>query len=159
MNKKKILGLDFESRMPILLRVAMIIPKLKFLIFCVFFIAILVSTSSAQQTGTACEPYGSVTIKGDPASDNMVVIAYVGEIELARSQTAGGQYSLYIELDDPNTPEREGYQLGDIIAIRVNGDPANPAFEAFAGRQRRDIEVITLDVQLESWGRIKALFR
>ena len=121
---------------------------------------LLVSPALAQGiVGTACEPYGSVTIKGEPAADGMLVIAYVGDIELARSHTEGGQYSLYIDLDDPDTPQREGYQPGDIINIRVNGNPAGPAFEAFAGRLRRDIEVTTLDIQLETWGRIKALFR
>ena len=72
-----------------------------------------------------CEPYGSVTINGSPASDNMLVIAYVGDIELARAYTSGGQYSLFIGLDDPATPQREGYQAGDIINIRVNGNPAS----------------------------------
>lgn len=122
--------------------------------------AVSVSPAFAQGTlGTACEPYGSVTIRGVPASDGMLVIAYVGEIELARGQTDGGQYSLYINADDPDTPQREGFQPGDIISIRVNGNPAGPAFEAFPGRSRRDIEVTTLDIQLETWGRIKALFR
>jgi len=122
--------------------------------------ALSVPAALAQGTlGTACEPYGSVSIKGEPAADGMLVIAYVGDIELARGQTEGGQYSLYIDLDDPDTPQREGYQPGDIISIRVNGNPAGPAFEAFAGRLRRDIEVTTLDIQLETWGRIKGLFR
>ncbi len=122
--------------------------------------ALSVPVALAQGTlGTACEPYGSVSIKGEPAADGMLVIAYVGDIELARGQTEGGQYSLYIDLDDPDTPQREGYQPGDIISIRVNGNPAGPAFEAFAGRLRRDIEVTTLAIQLETWGRIKGLFR
>jgi hypothetical protein len=106
-----------------------------------------------------CEPYGSVTINGSPATDNMLVIAYVGDIELARTSTEGGQYSLLIGLDDPGTPQREGYQPGDILNIRVNGNPASPAFEAFAGRHRRDLEVISLGVTIETWGRIKALFK
>jgi hypothetical protein len=121
---------------------------------------ITVSVANSQQPlSVACEPYGSVTINGSPASDNMLVIAYVGDIELARSTTDGGQYSLLINLDDPDTPQREGYQPGDIINIRVNGNPATPAFEAFTGRHRRDLEVATLSVRLETWGRIKALFK
>lgn len=121
---------------------------------------IAVSVANSQQPlSVACEPYGSVTINGSPASDNMLVIAYVGDIELARTTTDGGQYSLLINLDDPDTPQREGYQPGDIINIRVNGNPATPAFEAFAGRHRRDLEVVTLSVRLETWGRIKALFK
>lgn len=133
--------------------------KLNRLLLVSFIILGSATAVSAQNLGTACEPYGSITVKGEPASDNMVVIAYVGEIELARTLTEGGQYSLYIPLDDPDTPQRDGYQAGDIIAIRVNGNSANPAFEAFAGTQRRDLEVITLDIQFESWGRIKAFFR
>lgn len=120
---------------------------------------LLPSVSWAQQAGTACEPYGSVTVKGDPADDNMLVIAYTGDIELGRCYTQDGQYAMYIALDDPDTPQRDGYQIGDIITMRVNGDLATPAFEAFAGVQRRDIEIVTLDIRLESWGRIKALFR
>ncbi len=124
------------------------------------FATLIFSTASAQTPlGTECEPYGSVMIRGEPASDGMLVIAYVGDIELARGNTEGGQYALVIALDDPDTPQRDGYQEGDIITIRVNGNPAEPAFEAFAGRHRRDIEVTTLDIQFDTWGRIKALFR
>ncbi len=122
--------------------------------------AISLSAAYSQEPlSVACEPYGSVTINGSPASDNMLVIAYVGDIELARTSTQGGQYSLIINLDDPTTPQREGYQPGDIINIRINGNPASPAFEAFAGRHRRDLEVVALGVTLETWGRIKALFK
>lgn len=126
----------------------------------VLIMAIGIVTAYAQEPlSVNCEPYGSVTINGSPASDNMLVVAYVGDIELARTYTSGGQYSLLILLDDPDTPQREGYQAGDIINIRVNGNPANPAFEAFAGRHRRDLEVISLGVTIETWGRIKALFK
>lgn len=100
-----------------------------------------------------------MTIQGQPAANNLLVIAYVGEVELARTRTANGQYSLLINRDDPNTPQRDGYRDGDIISIRINGNPSTPSFEVFQGRQRRDLEVITLDVRLETWGRIKALFR
>jgi hypothetical protein len=133
--------------------------KRSVLILFVFSIVSFSMASAQVPLGTACEPYGSVTIKGEPASDGMIVIAYVGDMELARANTDGGQYSLYIALDDPDTPQRDGYQEGDIIAIRVNGNPAEPAFEAFAGRHRRDIEVTTLDIQFDTWGRIKALFK
>lgn len=120
----------------------------------------LFSISYSQvEMGTACEPYGSATINGAPVQDNMIVIAYVGDTELARSTTSGGQYSLFIALDDANTPQRDGYRQGDIISIRINGNAATPPFEAFAGRQRRDIEVSPSEVRLETWGRIKALFR
>lgn len=117
------------------------------------------ASTQEVELGTACEAYGSVLIEGQPAANNLVVIAYVGEVELARCHTTNGLYALFIPLDDPETPQRDGYQPGEIITVRVNGNPANPAFEAFAGRQRRDIEVTTLAIRLETWGRIKALFR
>lgn len=133
---------------------------IKIFVLAVLLSAVSLSVAYSQQPlSVACEPYGSVTINGSPASDNMLVIAYVGDIELARTSTQGGQYSLVIDLDDPATPQREGYQPGDIINIRINGNPASPAFEAFAGRHRRDLEVVTLGVTLETWGRIKALFK
>jgi hypothetical protein len=134
---------------------------LKRSLLILFSISVLFFSMALAQAplGTECEPYGSVTIKGEPASDGMLVIAYVGDVELARTNTDGGQYSLVIPLDDPDTPQRDGYQEGDIITLRVNGNPAEPAFEAFAGRHRRDIEVTALDIQFETWGRIKALFR
>ncbi len=132
----------------------------KILAFALLSILTLAVSSRAQfSMGTECEPYGSILMRGEPASDGLAVIAYVGDIELARTQCSGGQYSLVIPTDDPDTPQRDGYQPGDIITILVGGNPTNPAFEAFAGRQRRDVEVITLDIRFETWGRIKALFK
>jgi hypothetical protein len=153
--------LTFKFELSILkFRMGKIMTIFKILLAMVFISGIFIQTAHSQEPlSVACEPYGSVTINGAPASDNMLVIAYVGDIELARTSTEGGQYSLLIDLDDPDTPQREGYQPGDIINIRVNGNPATPAFEAFAGRHRRDIEVVSLGVRLETWGRIKALFK
>ena len=112
------------------------------------FVALLATTATAQEMlGTACEPYGSVSIEGQPAANNLVVIAYVGEIELARTHTVNGLYSLYIPKDDETTPQRDGFQVGDIITIRINGNPALPSFEAFSGRQRRDLEISTLAIR------------
>ena len=131
----------------------------RLLIPVIFFIVIGNGVEAQVVLGTACEPYGSVTIEGQPAANNLLVIAYVGDVELARTHTFGGQYSLVIPLDDPATPHRDGYRAGEIISIRINGSPATPSFEAFQGRQRRDIEVATLSIRIETWGRIKALFR
>jgi len=134
-------------------------PLLKLLGLIVFVFAFQQSVHAQVILGTACEPYGSVAIEGQPAANNLLVIAYVGDVELARTHTFGGQYSLLIPKDDPATPQREGYRPGEIISIRVNGSPATPSFEAFQGRQRRDLEVATLSIRIETWGRIKALFR
>jgi hypothetical protein len=135
------------------------IKHLGFVIILIF-VALLGTTATAQEIlGTACEPYGSVSIEGQPAANNLVVIAYVGEVELARTHTVNGLYSLYIPKDDETTSQIDGYRAGDIITIRINGNPALPSFEAFAGRQRRDLEITTLAIHLETWGRIKALFK
>ena len=124
------------------------------------FLFLPISAAWAQvELSTACEPYGSITIEGQPAANNLVVIAYVGEVELARCHTQNGLYSLYIPLDDESTPGRDGYRPGDIITVRINGNPAMPSFEAFAGRQRRDVTLGSLAIRLETWGRIKALFK
>ncbi|HGY10795.1 MAG TPA: hypothetical protein ENK36_00335 [Desulfobacterales bacterium] len=109
--------------------------------------------------GTACEPYGSISIKDEPAVDNLPVIAYINGEEMARCLTNGGQYSLFIIKDDSETPEKEGWADGDIIVIHVNGVEANPAFLAQMGRVRKDLTVTTLDVRLDTWGKIKALFK
>jgi hypothetical protein len=133
---------------------------LKFwLLFGVILITLSVTASAQVGSGVACEPYGSVTINGQPAPDGMLVIAYVGDIELARTTTEGGQYSLYIDVDDPDTPQRDGYIEGDIINIRVNGNSVDIAFEVFSGSQRRDLIVLASIIRLETWGRIKALFK
>ena len=122
---------------------------------------ILLSVPASGQISliTNCEPYGSVNYNGQPAPDNMVVIAYVGDFELGRCFTASGQYSIVIPLDNPDTPQRDGYRATDIITMRVNGNIATPSFEAFAGHQRRNIDVILSDIQTQTWGQIKALFR
>ena len=89
----------------------------------------------------------------------MPVVAYINGLEFARCMTHGGQYSLYIEKDNPDTPEKEGWADGDNIVIHGNSYEANPTFPASAGRVRKDLSINTLDVQLNTWGKIKALFK
>lgn len=115
--------------------------------------------SYGQILGTACEPYGSISIKGEPAADNIPVVAYIDNQEMASCLTVGGQYSLVIAKDDPDTPEKDGWIEGDIIVIMVNGTMANPSFAASAGRMRIDLTLNSLSVRLDTWGKIKALFR
>jgi len=135
--------------------------NIQFKILVQVLLIVLVSAvlSYGQLLGTACEPYGSISIKNEPAVDNLPVIAYINGQEMARCLTNGGQYSLFIIKDDPETPEKEGWADGDIIAIHVNGVEANPTFPAQMGRVRKDLTVTTLDVRLDTWGKIKALFK
>jgi hypothetical protein len=123
------------------------------------FAVLITALASAQLLGTACEPYGSVTVRNEPASDNIPVVAYINGQEVSRCQTLGGQYLLSITKDDPDTPEKDGWVAGDIIIIRVNGNVANPSLAAAPGRLRLDLVVGTLDVRLDTWGKIKALFK
>lgn len=115
--------------------------------------------SYGQLLGTECEPYGSIYIKGEPAIDNLPVVAFIDGQQMADCVTTGGQYSLVIALDDPDTPEKEGWADGDIIEIQVNGNVANPSFAATTGRMRIDLTINSLSVRLDTWGKIKALFK
>jgi hypothetical protein len=132
---------------------------MKIAISVALFIISLSVLSQAQLLGTACEPYGSVTIRNEPAADNLPVIAYINNIEVARCQTLGGQYLLSIAKDNPDTPERDGWVAGDVISIRINGTLANPSLAASPGRVIVDLTVSTLSVRLDTWGKIKALFK
>lgn len=121
---------------------------------------ILTATPSfGQLLGTACEPYGSIAISGEPAADNLPVIAYINGQEFDRGSTVGGQYSLTIAKDDPDTQAKEGWAAGDHIVIKVNGVEANPSFAAQAGRIRIDLTLNSLGIKLDTWGKIKALFK
>ena len=137
----------------------MLSRQIKILIQIILVLIVSASVSYGQLLGTACEPYGSVSIRNEPATDNLPVVAYINGQEMARCMTDGGQYSLFIVKDDPDTPEKEGWAEDDIILIRVNGNDANPTFLAQSGRSRKDISISALDVRLDTWGKIKALFK
>lgn len=122
-------------------------------------LAIIVFAVSAYAVLGECQPYGDVAYQGRTVQDGLEVEAFVGEIVVARSTTMGGGYSLAIPHDNPGTVEKDGWAMDDIITIRINGRTATPSFTAFAGSQRHNLEVTTLDVTLDTWGKIKALFQ
>ncbi|NLI16535.1 MAG: hypothetical protein GX409_09650 [candidate division Zixibacteria bacterium] len=130
--------------------------------FGIALFTLIISAAAFAQVdllGTACEPYGSVSIHNEPAADNLLVVAYINGVEFARCLTLGGQYQLYIPKDNQDTPEKDGWNYGDIIIIKINGNQANPSVAASPGRSRVDLSVNTLSVRLDTWGKIKALFR
>jgi hypothetical protein len=131
----------------------------KILVFITTFIAIGIVTSNAQILTTSCELYGSISISGEPAADNLPVVAYINGQEYAKCFTVGGQYSLVIIRDNPDTGEKEGWAEGDVIVIKINGTEATPSLMAQAGRIRLDLNITTLSVKLDTWGKIKALFK
>jgi hypothetical protein len=131
----------------------------KIIIPALAFCFLLAGTSHSQLLGTACEPYGSISIKDEPAADNIPVVAYINGQEMARCLTQGGQYSLFVPKDDADTAEKDGWADGDNIVIYVNGIEAHPSFEAQSGRIRVDLTVSALGIKLDTWGKIKALFK
>ena len=131
----------------------------KILVILLVIMTGLVPVAFTQTLGTDCEPYGSISQKGQPVENNLPVVAYINNQPMARCLTNGGQYSLVIPLDNPDTPEKDGWSAGDIITIRVNGSETYPSLTASPGRIRHDLQVSTLDVQLDTWGKIKALFQ
>ena len=132
---------------------------LKILIQISILILFSAAASYGQLLGTACEPYGSVSIKNEPAADNVPVVAFINNSEIARCLTQDGQYSLFIAKDNPDTPEKDGWVEGENIVIKINGIEANPSFEAQSGRIRIDLSVNTSGIKLDTWGKIKALFK
>jgi hypothetical protein len=106
-----------------------------------------------------CQPYGDVVFDGRPIEDGLQVRAFIGETVYSTSTTQGGGYSLTIPPDDPNTPGKEGWSDGDVITVQIDGRIATPGFEAFLGSERHDLQLATLGVKLDTWGKIKALFK
>lgn len=108
---------------------------------------------------SSCQPYGTVTIHGGPAPDSTAVVATINGVVYARGYTQGGNYVLLIAKDDSQTPQKEGWESGDLVFISVNGNLAYPSFEAFAGAQQKDLTVAAAAVKLTTWGKIKAIFK
>lgn len=117
------------------------------------------SLLNARRPGAPCQPYGDVTFHGEPAPDGYKIEALIDEAKFAETETKNGKYNLTIPGDDPLTQTKEGWTDGDRIAFKVNGYKALPTFEAFEGVKNYDIFVPSLDVKLDTWGKIKALFK
>ncbi|MBD3170506.1 MAG: hypothetical protein GF307_13560 [candidate division Zixibacteria bacterium] len=118
-----------------------------------------VSSSTADPLLGECQPYGDVLYNGEPVEDGLAVKVYIEEDCVAEGTTAGGGYSVIIPPDNPDTQQREGWATGDIVTIEIDGKVATPSFEAFMGSKRYNLRVATLDVKLDTWGKIKALFK
>ena len=133
--------------------------QFKTMVQVLIIIAFSAVISFCQAVDTDCKPYGSVSIKGEPAADNVPVVAFIDGQEITRCLTRGGQYSLVIPMDDSDTPQKDGWAEDDNIVIHVNGIAANPSFVAQSGRIRVDLTVSAMGIRLDTWGKIKALFK
>ncbi len=124
------------------------------------FIAVLIcGWVGAEELAWYCRPYGTVNYRGEPARDGLEVVALIQDAPFDTCETKGGEYSLMIPKDDPETKEKEGWAEGDMITVQVDGYTAVPSFTAFSGQERINLYLPTLDVELTTWGKIKALFR
>jgi hypothetical protein len=157
--KKLQISLD-KFRMLLIIKSNMSGAKTKIVLVILSVILFLFfSMVNGRQTGTPCQPYGSVEFRGASAPDGYKVEALVGETKFAETEIQKGKYDLLIPADDPDTPEKDGWSQGDRITLKVNGYKALPTFEAFEGIKNYDVFVPSLDVKLSTWGKIKALFK
>jgi len=110
--------------------------KIKVITCCI----LLVATLAAGFIKVQCLPqvphrfWGYVTVAGEPAPDGTLVAAKIAGITYASTTTINGTYgyatAFNVPADDPDTPEKEGGQAGDIIQFYVAGRyAANYTFE------------------------------
>ncbi|MCP4631633.1 MAG: hypothetical protein GY855_01810 [candidate division Zixibacteria bacterium] len=122
-------------------------------------IAVLLVSSAAYALLGECQPYGDILLDNEMIEDGLPVKAMIGNDIVASGRTTGGGYSLSIQPDNLDTPQKDGWLQGDLITIQVDGRIASPSFEAFLGSQRHNLRIATLDIKLDTWGKIKALFK
>ena len=65
--------------------------------------------------------YGKVTVAGNTVPDGTIVAAYIGNTQYANTTVRNGQYLLKVPADDPDTPQKEGGDNGDIVKLVVIG--------------------------------------
>lgn len=124
-----------------------------------FVAALILAWVGAEGSAWFCRPYGTVNYRGEPAPDGLKVVAFINGTEFASCETKDGEYRLAIPRDDPQTAKKEGWADEDMINVQVGGYAALPNFKAFAGEERINLYMPTLDVKLTTWGKIKSLFR
>jgi len=104
--------------------------KIKVITCCILLVAALAASFLKAQ----CVPqmphrfYGYVTVAGVPAPDGTLVVAKISGITYASTTTVNGTYGyatvFNVPADDPDTPEKEGGETGDIIEFYVAGSYA-----------------------------------
>lgn len=103
-------------------------------IITVILVSLSISIAVAQPPMPPCWFYGTVTIEGLPAQDNLNVTAGIRGTNITRTtKTKNGTYgwtkrgssSFYIPSDDPETPHKDGGVNDDIIEFYINGVKTN----------------------------------
>ena len=104
--------------------------------------------------------YGSVTIDGTPATDDIPVSAHIGDLSWSTT-TSGGQYGyspqFIILLDDPETPQKDGGVNGDEIIFKIDGtpattDPAGPILFETGGVDEVNLSIGAVGLLAEAGG-------
>lgn len=92
-------------------------------------LSLSIATAMAQPPMPPCWFYGTVTVEGLPAQDNLNVTAVIRGTNLtwatkSKNGTYGwtqrGSSSFYIPSDDPMTPDKDGGVDGDMIEFYIN---------------------------------------
>lgn len=98
-----------------------------------------------------CEYWGTVTINGQLAEDGLSVEAYINGNLYAVMQSGiiAGHYQIVIEADDPATPEKDGGQENDNIAIKVDGKQSDPILTWISGELNKTDLTINEDTPEE----------
>ncbi len=105
---------------------------------------------------------GTINLYGHPAERGLAIDAYIGQEKVAHATTdAGGKFELHIPQYDPSHPEIKGYKTtDDVILVKLDGKEAKPTFSPDKPTVKITLDVEqSLDVQLSTWGKIKALFK
>jgi len=96
--------------------------------------SLLILGAPAQPPMPPCWFYGTVSVEGSPAQDNLNITVAIGGTNLTWATktrngtygwTAMGSSSFYIPSDDPTTPNKDGGANGDIIEFYVDGVKTN----------------------------------
>ena len=138
------------------------IYRLGWIGYLVLFCLALTIDASGQTGNFPCQPSGTVKYKGNVVPEGCIVKALIQGNEYARTKVKDGRYSLSIPADNPSTPEKEGWEQDEYIALKVEGYSGATLFEASSNNLRPpvDINLTTMGVlNLTTWGKIKALFK
>ena len=141
------------------MRGVMKIYRLGWIGYLALFCLALTIDAGGQTGDLPCQPSGSVQYKGQPVPDGCIVKAIIQGNECATTKVEDGKYSLSIP---PATPEKDGWEEGEYITLKVEGYSGATLFKTSANNLRPivDINLTTMGVlNLTTWGKIKALFK
>lgn len=108
-------------------------------------------TVKALFFGSTCQVTGTIYFYGQLAGEGTKLEAFVGEQKLAETKVKeDGKFSFTLEDSDPEA----------VVQVKLSGKEAKPTFSPDKDQIKITLSVEqSLDVQLSTWGKIKALFK